>query len=37
VPGHLGAEGDPDAKHMIGETTKTAVAGVFKKDDERGE
>src|SRR5438132_523136 len=30
-------KGDPDAKHMIGETIKTAVAGVFKKDGERGE
>src|SRR5437660_5987600 len=30
-------KGDPDAKHMIGETIKTAVAGVFKKDGEKGE
>jgi len=30
-------KGDPDAKHMIGETIKTAVAGVFRKDGERGE
>src|SRR3989441_6519033 len=37
VPGHPGGEGDPDAKHMIGETIKTAVAGGVKKDDERGE
>ena len=26
-------KGDPDAKHMIGETIKTAVASVFKKDE----
>ena len=26
------AKGDPDAKHMISETVKTAVASVFKKD-----
>jgi len=25
-------KGDPDAGHMIGETLKTAVASVFKKD-----
>ena len=30
-------KGDPDAKHMIGETIKTAVAGVFKKDGEKGQ
>ena len=26
------AKGDPESKHMIGETIKTAVAGIFKKD-----
>ena len=26
-------KGDPDAKHMIGETIRTAVASVFKKND----
>src|SRR5438132_3603620 len=30
-------KGEPDAKHMIGETIKTVVAGVFKKDGEKGE
>jgi pyruvate dehydrogenase (quinone) len=25
-------KGDPDARHMIGETIKTAIAGVFKKE-----
>lgn len=29
-------KGDPDAKHMIGETIKSAVAGVFKKEDDDG-
>ena len=29
-------KGDPDAKHMIGETIKTAVASVFKKEDDDG-
>ncbi|MCA1827815.1 MAG: thiamine pyrophosphate-requiring protein [Myxococcales bacterium] len=27
------AKGDPEAKHMIAETVKTAIAGVFKKDE----
>jgi len=26
-------KGDPDAPHMIGETLKTAVASVFKKEE----
>ena len=29
-------KGDPDRRHMIGETIKAAIAGVFKKDDEKG-
>jgi pyruvate dehydrogenase (quinone) len=29
-------KGDPEAKHMIGETLKTAVASVFKKGDKGG-
>ena len=29
-------KGDPEAKHMIGETLKTAVASVFKKDGDKG-
>jgi len=29
-------KGDPDKRHMIGETIKAAVAGVFKKDGEKG-
>jgi pyruvate dehydrogenase (quinone) len=28
-------KGDPDARHMIGETIKTAVAGVFKRDEKK--
>jgi pyruvate dehydrogenase (quinone) len=30
-------KGDPAARHMIGETIKTAIAGVFKKDNRKGE
>ena len=29
-------KGDPGARHMIGETIKAAVAGVFKKNGEKG-